>query len=522
MTRFAALFAVAALAAAPATAQDPFSQGLVWAHAADPAAPWIPRGVAFAGAENFVWAAGRGTGGRLLCLDEPGAGAVAPRALDTVVPAGATTLGCAAGRRGDALFTVAQHPDPTDYERRTRVHRHDPLAGGAFAPVWTHDAGFTTNGPARIAADESGARVVLAVWNDAQQTVQVDWLDGTTGALIARRYVGGWSLQSLAISDDGERVAFTSGLELRVLGPSGPALLHVTLDAATPALGFAGDGRSLAAGGVGAARVWREDAAGAWSELASFAAPATEVATRLDFSRDGAELAIGWWNHVAGNALRLEVRDVDTRALLNDHAVSGGALQNLPEVVRLTPDGRRVALGTWGDGGEAPEVLVFAVGSPRPLLELDAPGSVVDLGLTDDGTRVAVAHKNGHHNLPGATGGVLLAQTGDRTIDQLDPAVLGRELRVHTRLAGASGAFLLIGDRVDPVPVTGVQGWLELDRATLRVRVGALHGGTAKFSLGLPDDPVWAGVHVGLQPAFRVRGGTLLAPHVLEPLLLQD
>lgn len=521
------LLAVLAPCAGPAPAlaqQDPFAEGIVWTWEAQAGTPWIPERARFAGRTSLVWAAARGLAPRLAALDEPGLGAVAPRVLDVATPASASHVDAASGRRADALFALHQRPDPTPSERRTTVHRHDPVAastGAAFLPAWTWDPGFRTNGPARVACDADGATVAAAIWDSTAGGVHLALLDGDTGAVRATADLpGGSSLQALAVSGDGSRVALTTGLVLFVLDGGGDVVLETALPVSTPALAVSGDGRVLAHGGGPAVTVLAEDPAGAWSTALAVGAPASQVASRLDLSPDGGVLAVGWWDHVAQNRLRLEVRDVAGGTPLNDHTTGGGPLQNLPAVVRLTPDGSRVALGSWGDGAAAPEVLLFAVGQDEPLLELDVPGSVHDLDLDEWGTRLAVAHKDGHANQTGATGGVLLAQTGERSLDQRQPLRIGRSARFDTRWPGASAALLLVGERTVPSVVGGATGLLHLDRSTLVARIAPAVAGKATLGLAVPSDPAWVGRHVAVQAAFRAGGGTFLGSAVLEPVVL--
>lgn len=518
-----ALLGLAGLIQIPAAAQDPFSPGQIWRITAGPSDPWIPSRVSFAGRESLIWASSGGAGGRLLCMDEAGSGVVEPRALDGLTAAGAWEVSSVSGRRGDALFSLVQQPDPDPTQRRTQVHRHDAVAasdGEDFAPVWTHDLGFRSNAPALLTCDLEGDRVVVAAWDGDQARVQVDWLDGSSGALLARRFAAGWSVQGLDCSDDGETVVLTSGLELHVLEPGGKTPLHVVLDGATPAVSISGDGATIAAGQIGAVRSWTETASGQWTENASIQAQSSEVAARLDLSRDASRLAIGWWDYVGQNTLRLEVYDLELGVSRIQFSAGGGGLQDFPEVVRLTPDGRRSLLGSWGDGASSPEVWLFDDASSTPILELSLGGSVQDARLTEDGTRVLVAHKLGHQNVAGSMGAIVLAQSGDRTIDLGGSAIAGRDLCVCTRYEGAQAAFLLVGERVDPVSIPGVVGWLALDRATLQATVKPAVGGRAQFELPVPSEAAWVGTHLALQPAFRAGGSTVLGPEVLEPLVL--
>lgn len=506
-----------------APVQGPFAEGTRWQHAPDPAAPWIPSSVALAGRGSLVWTSGLGPGGGLAVFDRAAFGSNPPLFEDRST-VGATHLVAAAGRRTDALFAAAQYPNPTVLQRRTVVTRHDPQAavqGAGFDPLWSHDAGLTTNGPARLAVDGSGERVVLAVWDQGAGAVQVDWLDGTSGALDGRAVVPGAALNGIDLSADGSRTVVSAGLDLYVFDGGGALVHHQGLAAASHCTALSGDGRTLAVGGVGQVAVLSEKR-GAWVLDFTVTAPPQEIAVSADLSLDGGVLGIGWWNAVTSVDARLEVWDTEIALARNERVLAGhpAGHQNLPQVVRVTDDGSRVAFGLWGDGVSTPEAVLLETDRREPLVEVDLSGSVLDLDLDEAGTALVIAHKNVHQNQFGSLGRVLLYESGLRTIVQLGPAAVGQGLRVATRLEGALVAFLLAGERVAPVPVGGVQGLLHLDRGTLTAQVAPTLAGRADFALILPDDPALVGTHLALQPAFRAPAGTLLPQHVLEPLVL--
>ncbi len=530
MTRIAhrSLFAATGLLllAGTTSAQDPFAEGVRWTHGAGSGQPWIPSSVAFAARENLVWLGAPGGAGAVKLLDRAAYGAHSPRFEDSGVASGASHLKVAAGRRSDALFTLAQYPSPSATQRATRLTRHDPLAaaqGAGFAPVWTHDAGFLTNGPARMATDEVGELVVVAVWDNANSTVQIDWIDGTSGALASRALVPGAALNAVEMSGDGSTVAVSAGLDLYLFDGAGNQLQHLGLGSATVAVSLSGDGSSLALGGIGQLALLTRDQ-GVWSNTFNVLTAKNQIAARADLSSDGAILGIGWWNFATAVDARFEVWDLTTFTKENTLAIAGNqsGRQNMPEVVEVSADGRRVAFGSWGNGGAFPEVVVLAVGQAQPVFSVDTPGSVRDLDLDETGTRLLVAYKDTHNNVFSQTGGVLLYESGEQSISQLAPAATGDLLPVATRLPGASISFLLIGERAAPVTFPGVTGTLLLDRTKLQVHFATPQaGGRADFDVPIPSDPALIGVQLSMQPAWRTPRGTVIRPHVIDPLIIQ-
>jgi len=481
--------------------------------------------VAFAGRDNLVWAGGSGAATRMMVLDVEAAGANDPRFVDVGVAPSVGALLAVACDRADAVFTCAQYVAPTIYQRRTEISRNDPVAasaGAPFGPVWSHDMGLISNGPAALATDDAGELVVAAAWDNATSKVHVHWLDATTGALLEAVVVTGAALSEIRVSGDGSRVLLAAGLDLYVFDARGRELHHSPLLSATHALAISADGGTLVVGGIGRLVVL-EQLADVYSPVFEVLAPGNHIATCADVSAAGETIAVGWWNYANGVDLTLEVWDgIQFTLLLSlDQRGLAGGVQNLPEVARVTPDGRRIAFGCWGNGTATPEVVLLDRDEQAPILALDLPGSCRALDLDDSGTRVVVAYKDAHVNLFAATGGIRLYDTGERELQQLAPAEVGGAVPLAAKHENASAAFFLVGDPAPPMVIPGVQGALLLDRHTLSVYpVPADASGRADFLLPIPASPVMIGVHLAVQGAFRVGPSLVLTHGFLAPLVL--
>ncbi len=194
-------------------------------------------------------------------------------------------------------------------------------------------------------------------------------------------------------------------------------------------------------------------------------------------------------------------------------------LQNLPRHAVITADGSRAAFGTWGNGVD-PEVLLLDAGSSVPVAAFQLPGSVTGLDLDAAGRRIAVAHKDVHATAFGLTGSVRLLDTGEGDLRQRDPLAVGDAALFSTQHPSATIALLLVGTRVDPVALPGIQGLLHLDRLTLTA-LPALVGATgwADHAVPLPGDPALIGTSLGFQAAFRTPAGTVLGADSLDALI---
>jgi hypothetical protein len=516
------------LLTASALAQDPFAPGQRWIHQAPAAQPWLPAEVSFGGLDNLVWARTTGANPRLLALDAHTTLIGAVRAEDSTLLGTATVACTAAARRADALFAAAQYPDTATNgtQRRTYVTRHDPLAAAAgqpFTPVWTHDMQLLTNGALRLATDAQGELVVAATWLSWLNLVRVDLLDGSTGALVHDPlYLPGVALDAVVVAADGSRVAVTAGLDLYVLDGAGNQLHHEPLATSSRALAISGDGATLAVGSIGQLALLAEFG-GTWSQVFNILVPQNQIATCAALDADGDTLAVAWWNFATGVDARFEVWDGTTFQRVNHVEQTAGphARQNMPEAARVTPDGARVAFGTWGNAGN-PEALLLAKGVAEPVLALDLPGSVRGLDLDDTGTRLVVSHKDTHANVFAGTGAVRLFDTGERHLQQLGAAELGGTLHLAARHPQAVFSMLLIGERDTPVQIAGVDGLLLLRRSTLGIELSPTDAhGRADYFLPIGTQPALIGIPFSVQPAFRVFGQTVLPEELADPLILQ-
>ena len=78
-------------------------------------------------------------------------------------------------------------------------------------------------------------------------------------------------------------------------------------------------------------------------------------------SRVGGTYAISWWRPGVDQSVRFEVRDGASHDRLHEisQVSAPNAPQNLPSALDVSENGRRVAFGVWGDGTDAPEMIVF-------------------------------------------------------------------------------------------------------------------------------------------------------------------
>lgn len=508
--------------ALPLAAQSttPFAVGERWGAQATSQDAWLPHSVSFGASGELVWSATQGAHARLLLFDSAPLDATAARRASVDLPAAQGVLAVAAGRDAQALFALSQYPGPSPAQRWTQVARYDALSADPTQPVWTRTLPLAANGAARVLCARSSAQVLAALYDQGSQVLALEWLSAADGSVVSSATTISGVLRPLVASRELERVAFVAGAQALVLARGG-GLEHVEdLAAPTHALALSGDGARLAVGDGARVRVLARGAGG-WSALREFDGAANEVATRLALSDDGLTLAIGWWDAHDVRRVRFELWRTDELGPRYSRQLTGASasLQNFPESVLLTPDGRRAAFGAWGSGDSAPEAFLVDAASGLELLALDLAGSVRTAALDESGTRLALGVKHGHANLLGATGGLRLFDSGERDLQLLSSAVLGANVHVAARRSGARRVYLIGGPlaaRATPFGSAAGGLWIVRQFAQIWSRA-ADPSGRADFALpvpalGFPSD-------FALQAYFRGGGAAAFSTSLAQPVV---
>lgn len=513
-----------ALSAAPLWAQDPFIPGVSTWTPDDPAGPAIPRAVALTAGGDLALVARSGSAARLELVGLGATGAQAPLA-SFALGTSTNSLAVAAGDGLDELYSLSQRPLGSPYLRVTEVRSLDALAWGAggAAQRWQHDLPSLGNGAARLAVSLDGARVYAAQYDDLQQQVIVDALRGDTGALAWRQSRPGQTLAALAAAHDGGRVAFIDGATLVIYGAEGQLLASEGLAQSTAALALDGTGARVAYGEGAQLKVLSQGSQG-YALLRTIEAQPLEVATRVKFSGDGQTLAVAWWTATTAGGVRLEVWDLanSTRLFHDQQAAQAGGLQNYPEALCLSADGRRAAFGLWGDGGTRAEVIVWDRQTNLTKSQWDLGGSAMALGMSADGRRVVAGCKSVHASQVAAGGDVRTIELSSRDLVMRQQVSAGAPMRFAARLAGAQGVILLDGQAAKPpVSLGGLTGSLLVLRQGARMlRVPCNAAGEAQGQLSLPSSLAQPGTRRHMQAIFRTPTGWRAGTTLCEPLVM--
>lgn len=515
-----AAFATLPGPAAAAQASDPFVAGQRWRSAASVQDAWLPQSLAFAARGELLWSAQTGANPRLELFDAaPFAAQLAPRAAHAR-PGVAGVFAVAAGRDAHALFALSQYPGPTPATRWSELSRYDLFAVDPNQPVWARTFAAPTNGLARVQASRAADELLAVLYDQGPQSLRLEWIRGADGLELSSQTLSTPSLRQVSAARDLSRVALSVGAQVRVVARSGALELNHALATPTNALALSGDGERLAFGDGGALRVFARAASG-WSALREFSAGGNFVATRVALSDDGATLAIGWWDAQQTQRVRFELWRLADAAprYARELSASGGVLQNFPESVVLAPDGRRAAFGAWGTQDTQPEALLVDAQSGQELFALDLGGSVRTLALDESGTRLAVGFKHTHANLVGATGEVRCFDTGEREVQLLSVPHPGAPVQLAARRALAQRVYLLRGPlAAQPTPFGSAVGGLWIERLAVAAQSRrADASGRADFTLAIPLGG-WP-ENFALQAYFRGGGQPAFSRNVLVPVV---
>ena len=139
-------------------------------------------------------------------------------------------------------------------------------------------------------------------------------------------------------------------------------------------------------------------------------------------SDDGATIVAGW-NNTSYNTARLTVHNSNSSAPIwtYNFTTSSGSVQEIISDIEMTPDGRYIIVGSWGDADNInPEVHIFdRDAGATPYYTVDMPGSVFSVDISDDGNYASACGKHIHANISGHGGDIKMIDL-DLTAPELD------------------------------------------------------------------------------------------------------
>lgn len=309
-----------------------------------------------------------------------------------------------------------EYMDDTSTWRKAVLSKY---SSDSSAPDWSYEFGIPIMNHDRslVKVSDDGSRLVGVVYDTASDKNRVA-VFGEDGPVPLIEFDVDTFVESydFSISKDGSTATFVSTIKMVVVDlNTGTTLMetYVMGQAYYGALDMSSDGSTMAVCTASTVRVYRRTGAGPYSQVQSLAVPAGAFCRRLALADDGSTLAITANYFAESSRILVRVVDVLSGTVYIDHSITGaGTFSNLVADVKLSTDGRRVALGSWGDGTPStPELVVYELGSATPVWTQDLVGSVMAIDFAPDGDRLAVAMKGCHATQLGGGGAFKLFST---------------------------------------------------------------------------------------------------------------
>jgi WD40 repeat protein len=336
---------------------------------------------------------------------------------------------------------------------------------------WTYQFAGSTNGPARAVISRDGTRIVAGML-DATGNLQVRVFDASSNVpVFSTSFLNGPQLKAFLLSADGSTLYWASSTTCTLWNVAshqtvGSFILLNSLDSHA----ISGDGSVFAYGGFNNVDVWERQASGSYQRTYQWAWPGQVVCSKLDVSADGSTIVAGFniWDFNEG--IVVKALDVPTKTeTMSDTAIGAGSLQNIVSDVAVCDDGHHFVVGLWGDeAGLVPELRFYERNQNRPVAMFDYPGSVNDVDISPDGSRVAVGTKAVHANLYAGGGAIELYSFDDEDFIAHGIPHVGGTLSFELSSVPTSPARLLISPAAAAQPFQWANaGLLYLNRHSM-------------------------------------------------------
>ena len=270
-------------------------------------------------------------------------------------------------------------------------------------PDWTYVFDFAGN--ARCGISRDGETIVAAVGNGSVGTADIAVFSPASNVPVSYTPIAigvGNDIRGFDLSADGSTLYFST---------SGNPTAHI-FDVATAAVVFSqplqasfdshaisGDGSVFAFGNFGSMSVYEKSGAIYVNTHNQLVGGACYCAS-IDISDDGSTIASGYTFYDAYLTTKVFALDVATKVnTMTQTVTTAGSLQNIVSGVSISADGRRFAVGLWGDGnGPVAEARMYARDQDSPVGTVNLPGSVFGIQISADGHRMVSGSKGVHAN----------------------------------------------------------------------------------------------------------------------------
>jgi hypothetical protein len=287
-------------------------------------------------------------------------------------------------------------------------------------PDWTYTFPFTTTGGGTNCAISRDGQTIVAVASNPGGTADIAVFSPSSNVPSSYTPIAigaGNAVRGFDLSADGSTLYFSSAATptAYVFDIATHAVVFFTsIGASFDSHAISGDGSVFAFGNFNAMTVYHK-VGGAYVYAFTRPLGGATYCAQIDISDDGSTIAYGWYFYSPGLVDQVEAIDVPSQTVIMTDVITGaGGYQNLLSAVSISADGRRFAVGLWGDqNGQAAEMRLYARNQNAPLGTVNLPGSVFGIQISADGQRMVAGSKAVHANVFGNGGRIDLY--GDAT-----------------------------------------------------------------------------------------------------------
>lgn len=395
---------------------------------------------------------------------------------------------------GTGIF-VACRQEPvsgTTGPRNVIVTKSDCSNGGQG---WTYVFPMTTQGPSRAHISRDGTRIVAGML-DSQMNLRIAVFNSWSNVPVSFSTIPiGPQMRAFLLSADGSTVYFASGTSANVWDVASQTLTgSFILVQALDSHAISGDGRVFAYGGFNTVTIFERQPAGNYTNTYTLNVAGQAVCSRVEISDDSSTLVAGFglWDTQLG--VTITALDIPSKTVtMSDTAYGTGTYQNIVSDISVSANGDRFAVGLWGDQGDVcPELRLYRRNQSAPAALYNFPGSIFDVDMSADGSRVAVAAKAVHANLYAGGGQIAYFAFDDEDFVAVGVPSIGDKVRLGMSGPPNSPARLLVAPAPALVPFNfPAYGTLYLQRTTMfMIPIGYTGAtGSAGYLYQIPNDP---------------------------------
>ncbi len=427
-----------------------------------------------------------------------------------------------AADRADVLATFHFAQDSAS---AARVPQLTLYASNSGSPLWKYSFPFSVTMPANgVHVSADGETIVAWVFDYGTLTTALAVFGRATNVprLFVNLETSGIPF-AVRLSSSGSTLSIVSNIKTIILDVASGAVAFTSYHTQSVGLGHAisRDGSMFARALSSRTVALFQKQEAMYLPWFSYTLDVDASCSSIAFSEDGSTLALGYnygYPYLQVRTVVLDIRTLPAQVVFDHSVIGGGAWINTLADLAISARGETVAVGLAGDQqGAAREVQVYSKdatsGTWSTALEYDLPGSVNDVDVSSDGTRVAVASKAVHMTTGGSGGRIdtfkltPIAPTMDLTWDGT-PSPGNTVYFHHTGLTPGRPAQLMVSPELASPPLyfPGVGTlYIRRDRITIEAVGNADSNGVFHCSVLVPVDTTKVGhtyyvQSMGLEP----------------------